>query len=70
VSAIDILRRSTSYVGGPIVRRRNLQEIGGRADDDHAQREGEFNPQIFALVGLNVESESLASTEHERCHIG
>jgi len=37
----------------------SLQEIGARSDDDHAQRKGEFNPQIFrGSVGLNVESEN------------
>jgi imidazolonepropionase-like amidohydrolase len=39
-----------------------LQEIGGVPTMTMRSEKGEFNPQIFALVGLNVESEILGVT--------
>src|SRR4051812_31658310 len=39
-----------------------LQEIGGVQTMTMRSEKGQFNPQIFALVGLNVESEILGVT--------
>jgi imidazolonepropionase-like amidohydrolase len=39
-----------------------LQEIGGVTTMTMRSEKGQFNPQLFALVGLNVESEMLGVT--------